>query len=858
MSDDPKSEAYWLKAIGAENTAAAAADPKSEDYWMAALNGDAPSAEAPKKIGWMKGALRQAGQGAAFDMLDEVAAGLDTAGGTTGDYTAAKKRWNAENEQWAKDNPNTALVSKGAGMVASMLLPTGWLGAGGKAGQALSRVLPNANAAAAIPGAAIPASKIASLIAKVPVVGKPTASAAFGTHAGQAGIAAAKAGALSRFGQGGDDTTTEGGAFHDAGSQFMNRVGAGYFDAPSIATDYALGAAGGWAGNKIAGSIAGTLERGAQMRAEGKLAAEIGSQPAVRAQQIINEDLLGTRYAGEIPLASMDHASRSMALQHVLDKVAAENIALPVVRPGTAYPITPQMEDAIVRSYHAAIENGANEAAARVAAQNAYRSASRAQWAGKGANRSPDGAGYSAKAVRDNTAKVLDAHLSSRSTPLIAAEVLSGADKPIAGQMRALTQGVMNEPGAGGSVLAKSVEARQGDTISRTRDLINDNLGDPDYIGFIEKLSTKSRAAKQQMYEGAYGSATPFSLQRVVDRTTASAQRAGGDVHRELSAAAKDIADWEARTAQLSPSERLKSFRQMRSALTQRIEQLRGKEGAAESARALRRVKSQMDAVVAGPSPNPKRIVQKPHNRGWWAANEYAADDFAIQRAASEGRALKLQEGAPVQEAKSWYEYASKPERAAFKQGLARQVHDMLSRVGDDHDVSKLFRKGGSDAGDEGISGLLHSIIGPREAKQFLAQIEREHVARSTFGLNKGSQTSALQAAREHKGAMANLANAYDLIKNPFGRFADYVIEGRKAESNNVLNEHLGRMLATDTSNPLKLEKLIDELRKVGLRNSTPQALPFQDQIELLRQALTAGGTITPFMVNHNDPRGVQ
>ena len=762
-----------------ENTSRVTYDPKNGD--LAGQMRKALGSYAKPQLPFSEGLGRSLVSGATAGFDDELV------GLMQGDE--AKKERRALKHQFSESNPVWDTVGQTAGAIGTMAIP----------GAAVARGAQAARAASAL------------------------------AHAGQVAPSVARAtGALAQ----GAALAVPYGMASRAGNADDKDVGERTLEALSptgVLTDAALGAVGSKVGQWVGNGVGTVIDKSRQIAAEGRIASALGSRPELYARQAINRDLLETRNPTGRPVEELTPAEQLTALNQIYGQVEQEALSAPGVRPagGRQAPIPPAAEETIIRSYYGALDAGADEAAARAAAANAYRT----DHAPTYRNRP-----ISNDLVNDHVADVLDAAIPYRAVPLNTAEVLSGERLgPLRGQLKSSAQHAANTPGEARTAfnipVAERVTGRMNPltgqpetpgSIARTRDMINHHMGDGDYLGYMENLQETARTANRQAYNLAAQNATQFDVGHVVRIADRMAGRAGGEVHNELNQVSRYLNEWRDRTASLPPAQRLNSFKQMRAAITQeidtanaRVQTVSNPDKVSETGRQLQRIKSLLDRTARRANPD------------WWDANIGAADHFAIERAANTGRTLNLTEGAAMQQAKHWFAHeASQFEQEAFRRGLARKMHDALSGLGDTHDVSKIFLKGGDGQFDEGLRGLLNTVLGPRQAQSFIRQIKREQIAHSTFKLDKGSQTSALEEEKRSRNYLSALKAAFDTVRSPISSAADYVIRSRASSNNRALDAATGRVLGEMHVGPNSVDRMIGDLRQAGVRERTQQIAP--------------------------------
>ena len=513
--------------------------------------------------------------------------------------------------------------------------------------------------------------------------------------------------------------------------------------------------------------------------------------------------------AGDLEQASrLGLGHEAAAASSLKETMAAQGRTVPevvsdmVTRNNLTSRMPPDHVTAIINAHAEIAGNGGNAILAKKAAADAYQALRPTTARGTPVSR---------KAIEQRVASVIssfDDSFAPSGPQMVAAERLSGTQKPIQGALKGVTQQLANSPGEARSIASNVLSPRQEAATGRARNLITENLGPTDYTQHIIDLKRASKDAKGFAYGMAQGTAKEFDISPVIAKHAEIARKSFGTPGDELNAAGKSVMDWWQRIpkpTQADPpdiqkaklADLLNSYRQVRTGIGESIEALKstgvnGRGRSPEAAKLLVQLKRDLDATVAR------------KNRIWWKANRLAADDFAIERAADKGRNLALKEGAPVQDAKHWYRSASIPERKAFERGLARQFHDKISPQGDTHDVSKAFLNG-DFFDDEGMRGLIRTVMGDKRATKFLAQMERERTALSTFRLDKGSQSAALLAEQDKRTSTARLMTAMRYGLNPLGILEDLGknVAGRAAEARDAALAK--RLFSTDKDAFLKI-----------------------------------------------------
>lgn len=534
--------------------------------------------------------------------------------------------------------------------------------------------------------------------------------------------------------------------FGDSGGNIPERIGKVAENAPSDALfGAALGAPFGYLGRGAA-NIATDLET----------AGRVGLGPDAAATQALREAM---------------SAGQGKASQDVLSQMIPRTQLTSAVQPAHA--------EAIINAYGTIMKAGGSASDAEAAAVAAYNAMSPMTRAG-----TP----VSSAVVRNRARAVIkafqDQFLPNGGPQMIAAERLSGVERPLQGQMRSLVRQVMNSPGEGLDTAAKVLTPRQEGAMQRHRDLITQTVGPADYTQYLKNMENTSKFQNNISYGLSKQFAKPFDIMPAIAKHAEIARKTFGEPGRALNKAGADVMDWWQRIPKPTGNEPpevqqkmlgdlLNSYKQVRRSIEITRQQL-AKDGDRESAMYLTRFKRDMDAVVSR------------KNRTWWRSNKMAADDFRVGEAADLGRTVSLKEGAALQEAKAWYQTAAPKQKAAFRRGLARQFHDKLAPMGDFHDASKAFLTG-SDVDEEGMRGLIQAVLPKKDSEKFLRQMERERTALSTYRLDKGSPTgSILQEANKRNvasrlGAVLRYGNPMAVLEDLSSSMANSAGQARDA-----------------------------------------------------------------------------
>lgn len=607
-----------------------------------------------------------------------------------------------------------------------------------------------------------------------------------------------------------------------------------YTDVADVAQNSAVGGAVGYGVGRVVNGVA---------------------QPIVNAVRNLHEAAaVGSNATG----AALRQTRQSIAEQGT-DLAQAARSIFPAPRPN----VTPEGQQAAVVAYHNAIAGGSDHATASRAAEAAYAAL----------NPTYQGRQLAQTGIASHVADAVQDYATHNRVPLLAAEIFSGADRPIQGEMKSLTTGLMNSSGEARTILDNVTRNRVEGAIPRTRQLIDNTIGanlpgnGRDFVTAVRNIEQASNQARGIAFNRARANARPFELDTappgrnsIFDRAQNRLNVMSGDPERHLTAALDDMRAWaqKVRDQNMSPADQLNSYIQARSALNQSIGEHQAN-GRNTSAAALLDLKREMDIIVRRRNPD------------WAHANDGAAETFGVRKAADLGRSLPLNEGAETQIAKfrmqggNWGPKEgplSLPERETLRLGYARMLQDQLSKKGDDHQVANIFRRG-NDA-NEGTRGMITPMLetarqdaadmaraaaaargtgrsnqaaqarAARESiptsDRFFHDIERENISHATYGLNKNSVTSAVQDADKKRNALIRAAASIRNNPNPL----DWVAKGAEMVADRMgrgRDTEMARILGTTTDNPAQLLRYIEQLQRTapgmrdGFYNATQEQL---------------------------------
>lgn len=486
-------------------------------------------------------------------------------------------------------------------------------------------------------------------------------------------------------------------------------------------------------------------------------------------------------------------------------------------------------------AYAKALENGANERAARVAA------------ADKLAKRTGM---KSREAQREMTALFRSAQSRFDEAPLILAERIAGGNAPMSGAMKGRVQSLLYNGGEGTSgspsdILSKPINARQMSSIDRLKGMVGE-VGDAGPPGAGKLAATNAMtAANKKAADAGFGAARAqakmFDIEPALSKHIKISKTLGGDMpggaHHELTKTVDDWVKWSNRVKDWegNPEEYLNAFIQARRQLGQQIQALK-QGGNKYSASVLTNLKRDLDAVA----------MRK--NRKWWKANREFAEGESAKSAWIDGYGINLRSMGDTADAKEIYRGLNGTERKAFRDGLARKMIEMFKEP--THDNAKAFMAGGADEMEEGLRGLIVRIVGRDQGEKLLRRIANERQMTSTRNLAENSATeriAQINRAKEAKGAVSgamrflsprtlleNLSKAHGMEK-----MANVSSEEARLLAAQGLPESLKALRSIGQVNPNKLDDIEQKLMDTRLFGNYSN-LQIRDILERLQGGMAA------------------
>jgi hypothetical protein len=764
-------------------------------------------------------------------------------------------------ERFAREHPWASTGAQAAGFVAPMLTPAGWITRGAAALPRVAKVL----------SWALPFSNFNKAVAP---------GATLRTIAHQSGVGSLKAGAMMRFNDpvktpteinpvfGGDpipinpDDPIETGA-----ANLYTRASRANPFSVAGAMDYGLGAAGGYAGNKIGSAIGSATQklvdqvprfswnrgrtgdgfydwtRGGAQRAHDAISGDL--QPGQSIEQAATHGMLGD-------FRMLQPSSRT--------------------RTGYSHAPAPhEYKYAIAERYVQAIESGLSPTAARaqVASDILADPQIIARFNLRGRGRAP-----APSTIQSHVKKVADAMDEARQFPTTLQERValsqggtSASGKPTYGAApnsfaavdEMLTSPGSKDPGSARAQATNWIGQRQQTQLDRVKNFLDENLGDgdvhnalaahearraaaydtydpsiaawkadpnaPDALehavsGAIRKWRTDPRnnpaMTVVQDVDSAIREAFERKVQRIADDVEVPTQNIGRD--------GKPITRIE--TGPTPPAE-IRVPNQLEAFIAQRSNFARKAEAIKLSDPVLYRAmkgfqKDHLDPAVMPLAPD------------WAASNRLAADTHAMRRAFTTGETFPM--GATTKQAEGLkaYRRMSPDQQAMFRSGVAAQIMKRLSGKGGDPHV--YFSK-------PEVANTLRLIMGDGPANQLLRELQAVAVASKTNRIFGQSATHGREAEERANRSILNLIQSIgNFAMSPIhglGSVAKWGAEKMATEAQRARNDRALRILTANTDD---LPSYFRNIRDVtdSRRNHLPAVTQRID--DLLRQVGTVGG----------------
>jgi hypothetical protein len=697
--------------------------------------------------------------GLTFGLRPRIQATIESGAVSGPDYEKAKAEQFAKDDAYAAANPGTALTGEIVGSLPTMFVPG--LGAGRLA-------------AAATRVGARPALTGAARLKRALGFGEEVASIGH-----EAGMLGAKTAALS-------------GGLGSRENDLSGRLEDAAISAP---IGYAAGRAGDWAGRKLVG-----------LGEEVRDAVRVGGNAEMGA-------LTGLKRGIE-----QDGTSIPQLREAILPDTGRSQVVI-------------GGREAALTAYGDAVTGGASPAAAKAAAAQAYTAHARAQ-----------GSNISDATLGKHASAIISGYEAKNPIPLAideTARVAGGRGQNLQWTRRA----AQASPSEGKEAVFDAVTGRQEELVDKVRGRVADTMGDENFLDAKNALVAKNRANENALYGIARNNETPFDLTPALEEVNRTHAFRGGDARKTMEEAMQIMrgdplpdGSYERHT--------LDTYIQSRGQLNDLIEKsmdvnpASGVKNPTSATRALLDLKSKMDEIVS--TTNPK----------WKWANDIAAGGRSEASFMDDARRMKLTDTdkhtaqvlrrvstlrddisslrSRISSKKNPLSPTDKIEAQAalnlkesqleaHQMGFARVIHDALSGLGDTHDASKLFLKGGKGA-QSGVRKVIDVMMG-EDAPAFMDLIKRTQIASTTYKNQFNSQTTPLRETideAKQSNKMAGAVKGLSYLFNP----RQMATDASEAIANRLYadrNTALLKRYATTTDKPADFLRLLDEIEGFGL-----------------------------------------
>jgi hypothetical protein len=697
--------------------------------------------------------------GLTFGLRPRIQATIESGAISGPDYEKAKAEQFAKDDAYAAANPATALAGEVVGSIPTMFVPG--LGAG-----RLAAAATRLGARPALSGAAR-AKRLLGVGAEVGSIGH------------EAGMLGAKTAALA--GGLGSREDSLAGRLEDA--------------AISAPIGYGAGRVGDWGGRKLVG-----------LAEEVRDAVRVGGNAEMGA-------LTGLKRGIE-----QDGTSIPQLREAVLPDMGRTQVVI-------------GGREAALTAYGDAVTGGASPAAAQAAAAQAYTAHARAQ-----------NSALSDSTLAKHVGQIVRGYEAKNPIPLAideTARVAGGRGQNLQWTRRA----AQASPSEGKEAVFDAVTGRQEELVDKVRGRVANTLGDENFLEAKNALVSKNRANEDALYGIARQHETPFDISSALEEVNRTHPFRGGDA-RKIMEEAMSIMRGDPLPDGSYERHTLDSYIQSRRQLNELIgksmdvNQVTGAKSPTTATSALMDLKKKMDAIVG--TSNPK----------WRWANDIAADGRSEASMMDDARRMKLTDTdkhtaqvlrrvstlrsdinslrTSINSKKNPLPPGDKMEAQAalnlkesqleaHQMGFARVIHDALSGLGDTHDASKLFLKGGKGA-QSGVRKVVDVMMG-EDAPAFMDLIKRAQIASTTYKNQFNSQTTPLretidEAKQSNKMAGAVKGLSYLLNPRQMATDASEAIANRLYADRNTA---LLKRYATTTDKPADFLRLLSEIEGFGL-----------------------------------------
>ena len=774
---------------------------------------------------YLGGILRSATQGATFDTADNI---LGMVGGDA-------EGMRTKDEAFARENPWTHGIAKGAGMIlptaAATVIPgaqpaagTGASSLGGRVWNGVRWLMGANNVAAAAPRAVVPASRAAAAISRVPFFGRPLGAIArrgLESHAGQGGIAAVKLGALDRAGMA--DTDARGQDWDSTMSAATGRAQAA-LDPAAAGLDYLAGAGSTAAFNAAGRMIGRGIDEGrnAIARAAGESGADGGTIDVARQMHMDGADAQAVRdqvfpaYRGQQQGQVMRIMERygEMRAQGAADPQARAAVVNELVAGGAAPQTAARQVREIVRRYETlnAIPAQLNELTAIASNREGGQAANthnlfRAALNMKGDNEAASVASDFMASRQPQIGARLTEHLERELGDGDIARMLAeyernrGASNGLYG---AFMDDFANTPEAA-DALQQAIENTRLSMAMRLRNRTDDIA--QAVRGQLEKFTNPETQFTPLGHPGP----DPMA---VGPTNTGAATDLGNRGMRDLDA-----------------------FIHQRRALTDAIEKSRVDFRDTATTHDLRDFKRTLDDSVRGiadtythGNPDTQNAVRGIF-ANWRGANDNRALLEGLQRAYNDGITLQPmargKNAIALERTLRRIETQGEDHQRFFLRGVMSKLKSDIESQGDLHNTAKIFS-------NPRMRALMGRLMGDDASRDFYQLVQRANLAKRSQMADKNSPTGSIIDEKQRAMLLNKLqaiANSVLTMATSPTKFVGGIIDDA---SNALFRQQMGRtmeLMGTNTDHPHLLIQALRDIENAGRYARPNIATPYIDQV---------------------------
>ncbi len=394
-----------------------------------------------------------------------------------------------------------------------------------------------------------------------------------------------------------------------------------------------------------------------------------------------------------------------------------------------------------------------------------------------------------------------------------------------------------NTPGESRERLFDTITGRQEGIIDAARNFVDRRIGGADLEGTLDSIVARNRQNSNAFYGFAKANEKPIDLRSLYDdKIRAVAPTLRGE-NRAVYEKALDFVRNASDAAPNGQRHTLETFILANSELNDLI-----------NASFINRNGRDVATTITGPLIELKKLAQQAvtkSNPDWRVANDITAggkgvvgllEDIAkipaqsllsgrgprarrmIKRISSirdsfsrlSTKTGEMKKGLSDEDQIRWSLWRDQSE--AVDTGIARALHDVLDGMGDTHDLSKFFLKGGR--GSSGPKVNLRTLLGKSRADEFEDFVSRSQMASTNFKNQFNSQTTPLREAADElnaEGRVAGFFNVLGSLAQPREAFRELALMASR-RFNEARNARLADYYSTLTDDPAAFLRMLRQL----------------------------------------------